>query len=200
MKILRVSVPSLEKTRDRGFVMVALLIGMAVTAVWLSTMLPAWHQQAVREKEENLQFIGSQYAKAIALYYIRNNCALPADPDVLVSGHYLRKKWKDPITQKDFVPQMVGGASTGSTPGQAAQQGRPGGPGQGGQGQVPIPGGANRGGGPTGGATPGAQPGRGGIPTGGGIPVNLGSGQAPLVGMIGVNSESTDTSIRLFNG
>jgi|SRR5579862_4324395 len=187
------------KKREHGFVMVALLIGMAVTAVWLSTMLPAWHQQAVREEEENLVFIGNQYATAIAYYYLKNNCQLPADADVLVEGHYLRKKWKDPITQKDFIPIMVGGTNTGSAPGQSggapgSGNGRQGGATPGGnpaQGQIPA--GGNRGGGAPAG---GAAPGRGGTPTGGGP---VGGGQAALVGLMGVNSESTDTSIRLFN-
>ncbi len=39
---------------DRGYVMVVLLIGIAVTAVWMGALLPSWHQQAVRQKEADL--------------------------------------------------------------------------------------------------------------------------------------------------
>jgi type II secretory pathway pseudopilin PulG len=192
--------------RDKGFVMVALLIGMAVTAVWMATMLPAWRQQAIREKEENLVFYGNQYAKALAHYYLKNNCTLPADVDALVSGHYLRRKWKDPITGKDFLPQMIGGATASGGLGQTpANMGPRGGTGNTGQQQAPI--GGNRGGaqpaapaGPAG----GVNSGRGNTPTGpGGVapgPVQQGgSGQPQLVGLAGVTSESTATSIRLVN-
>jgi len=185
--------------------MVALLIGMAVTAVWMATMLPAWRQQAIREKEENLVFYGNQYAKAIAHYYLKNNCTLPADVDALVSGHYLRRKWKDPITGKDFLPQMIGGASSSGGLGQTpANMGPRGGTGQTGQ-QSPI--GGNRGGAqPAAPAAPagGSNSGRANTPvTPGGVqpgPVApQGSGQAQLAGLAGVASESTATSIRLVN-
>jgi type II secretory pathway pseudopilin PulG len=191
--------------RDRGFVMVALLIGMAVTAVWMATMLPAWRQQAIREKEENLVFYGNQYARAIAHYYLKNNCTLPADVDALVSGHFLRRKWKDPITGKDFLPQMIGGAASsgglGQTPANMGPRGSTGNPGQQ---QAPI--GGNRAGAqpaaPAGPAGVGNS-GRGNTPTGpGGVtpgPVQGGSGQPQLAGLAGVVSESTATSIRLVN-
>jgi hypothetical protein len=106
---------------DAGYLMVVLLIGIAVTAVWMGSMLPSWRQQAVREKEADLIFRGEQYARAIALFY-RKNQRLPPNIDTLVSQRYLRKKYLDPITDKEFLP-------LGSlTPGQTAS---PQGPGRG---------------------------------------------------------------------
>src|SRR6187402_1886025 len=96
---------------ERGFLMVALLIGMAVAAVYLSAALPAWRQQAQREKEEELIFRGKQYARAIMLYQDKNRMANPPDIDILVSQHFLRKKWKDPVTGEDFVPLGIGVAT-----------------------------------------------------------------------------------------
>jgi type II secretory pathway pseudopilin PulG len=119
---------------DRGFMMVAILIGMGVAAIMMTAALPSWRQQVQRTREEELIFRGTQYARAIALYSIRNRGALPMDVDTLVSQHFLRKKWKDPITGKDF--QLVGigivqpGAANtpvgGTTP-QVAGTGRAGG-------------------------------------------------------------------------
>src|SRR5262245_5142210 len=108
---------------DRGYIMVALLVGMTIAAIWMAATLPAWRQQAVREREEELIFRGTQYARAIAFFYRKNNRSLPSDIDSLVSGKYLRKKWKDPITNDDFAligqtPQPVGGATPqGNLPG-----------------------------------------------------------------------------------
>ena len=112
---------------ESGFLMVALLVGMAVAAVYMSAALPAWRQQAQREKEEELIFRGKQYARAIMLYQDKNRGANPPDIDILVSQHFLRKKWKDPVTGEDFVPLGIGVA----TPGSASQSGTSGGQNQG---------------------------------------------------------------------
>ena len=93
---------------DRGFLMVALLIAMAVVAIWMTAALPSWRQQAQREKEEELIFRGEQYAMAIALFQYKNNNVPPQDIDILVSQRFLRKKWKDPVTGCDFLPQGPG--------------------------------------------------------------------------------------------
>lgn len=97
---------------DNGYIMVVLLIGIAVTAVWMAALLPSWHQQSVREKEADLIFRGEQYARAIALYYRKNNQTFPTSIDVLVSQHYLRRKYLDPITGKEFLPTAAGFAQS----------------------------------------------------------------------------------------
>jgi type II secretory pathway pseudopilin PulG len=118
------SSPAPRGTRldDAGFVMVALLVSMAVTAVWMSALLPAWRQQVQREKEAELIFRGEAIARAIYLYRQKNGQNLPPSLDTLVSQRFLRQKYIDPITGKDFLP--VAGATAG--PG----GGRAGGPGQ----------------------------------------------------------------------
>ena len=110
-------------SNDHGYIMVVLLVGMAVAAIWMSALLPAWRQQVQREREEELIFIGEQYARAIVLYQFKNQGAFPPNIEALVSGHYLRKQWKDPITGEDFAPVGPGLAAPG-----APQPGRPTGP------------------------------------------------------------------------
>ena len=110
---------------DAGYVMVVLLIAMAVTAVWMTAALPSWRQQVIREREAELVFRGEAIARAIFLYRQKNGQALPPSIDILVSQRYLRKKYLDPITGKDFF--VVGGAAAvpggtgrgGATPGAA---------------------------------------------------------------------------------
>ena len=178
--------PVRRELDDRGYILVVLLVSMAVAAVWMSAALPAWRQQAMREKELDLIFRGEQYARAIALYQIKNN-SYPLDIDVLVSQRYLRKKWKDPVTGEDF--QLVGLTSgQGGTPNRS---GVPGGVAGG------SPGSASRGGTPVGpgGMTqvPGGAPGRG--------PAQPSLGGQPLIGGVtGVRSVSQATSIRVYNG
>ena len=85
-----------------GFTMVVLLVVMAVMAVGASALLPTWRQQAIRENEEELIFRGNQYARALVLYARKNNNLLPPSVEVLYTGKFLRKKYKDPITGEDF--------------------------------------------------------------------------------------------------
>jgi type II secretory pathway pseudopilin PulG len=97
---------------DAGFVMVALLVAMAVTAVWMGALLPTWRQQVQREKEAELVFRGEAIARAIYLYRQKNGQSLPPNLDTLVSQRFLRKKYIDPITGKDFL--TVAGATAGA--------------------------------------------------------------------------------------
>ena len=174
---------------DRGYVMVILLMGMAIAAVWMAATLPAWRQQAVRQKEEELIFRGQQYARALALFYRKNNRTLPSDIDTLVSGRYLRKKWKDPITNDDFalLGQVAQPGITNGRPG-----GTPTGPGTSGN-----AGNSGRASTPT--AT---TPGRAGNPTGTSSaapsPFGASGGQNGVGGITGVASKSTDTSIKIY--
>ncbi len=89
---------------QHGYAMVALLVGMSVMAVMLTAVMPSWNQMARREKEAELVFRGEQYARAIGLFQRRSGPGvLPPSLDVLVDQKFLRKKYKDPITNDDFA-------------------------------------------------------------------------------------------------
>jgi type II secretory pathway pseudopilin PulG len=150
--------------------MVGLLVAMTVMAIMLGAALPAWHTMAQREKETELIFRGEQYARAIGLYQRRFANAAPPSIDVLVEQKYLRKKYKDPITNDDFQPLTVGGG----LPGQVDQlQGR----GQQPQGGLTQPAGRA-----------------------GGAQATQGRGGAVVGGIMGVTSKSPLKSLRLYNG
>jgi type II secretory pathway pseudopilin PulG len=140
---------STQETRERGYIMVVLLVAMAVGAIWMSALLPAWRQQVQRQREEDLIFIGEQYARSIVLYQMKNQGAFPPNIEALVSGHYLRKQWKDPITGEDFMvigptmTQQQPGRSTGPAPNVPQQPGRGGTPGGGVPGQQQVMAGIN---------------------------------------------------------
>ncbi len=115
--------------------MVVLLIVMGIGAVWMAASLPAWKQQATREKEAELVFRGRQYVRALSLWERKNGPGTrPASIDMMVDNKVLRRKYKDPITGEDFVPLYQGAAANpgqpGGTPNPPGQQGRAGGGGQ----------------------------------------------------------------------
>jgi type II secretory pathway pseudopilin PulG len=111
---------------ERGYAMAALLVSLAVMSVLMTAALPAWRHAAQREKEAELVFRGEQYARAVALFRSKNANAFPASVDVLVQGKYLRKKYLDPVTNKEF--DVIGAATQNPVPGQPPLGGRQGGP------------------------------------------------------------------------
>src|SRR5262245_28820421 len=84
--------------------MAALLVGMTIMAIFMSMALPAWRTAAQREKEAELIFRGQQYARAIVLFQRKYANTFPPNVQILLDGHFLRKKYKDPITDGDFQP------------------------------------------------------------------------------------------------
>ena len=103
------------RSRERGFAMAGLLVAIALVSLALSVAMPTWRTMVQREKEEELIWRGQQYDRAIQLYRKKN--AAPGAPSVdkLVEGRFLRKKYKDPITNGDF--EVVGVSQAGSAPG-----------------------------------------------------------------------------------
>jgi type II secretory pathway pseudopilin PulG len=152
--------------------MVALLVALSIMAVMMTVALPTWHQMAQREKEAELVFRGQQYARAIGLFQKKAGPGvLPPNIDALVEGHYLRKKYKDPITGGDFDVLLAGAPA--ATPGGSTANPAP-------QTQT----GSGRG------ATPPAA-----------APSAFGqAGSAGRGGVMGVASKSKDPSIRIYNG
>jgi type II secretory pathway pseudopilin PulG len=151
--------------------MAALLIALSVMAVLMGALLPHWTTLATREKEQELVFRGNQYARAIGLFQRKFANAAPPSIDVLVEQRFLRKKYKDPITNSDFQPiyanqqAQVIGSPTGS--------GRPG---EQGSATLSTP------------ARQAMQPGANG------------TGATGAGGIIGVTSKSTETSLLVYNG
>src|SRR5688572_12361101 len=118
------------QANQRGYAMAALLVAIALMAVVMTALLPAWRQQVQREKEAELAFRGEQYARAIALFRQKNGNMNPPSIDVLVQGRYIRKKFKDPFTEDGEFQTLTAGQ-------QQSQPGPPGPPGRGGRGSTP---------------------------------------------------------------
>jgi type II secretory pathway pseudopilin PulG len=159
-----------------GYAMAALLVAMSVMMIMMSVAMPVWKQASQREKEEELVFRGEQYARAIGLFKRKYANANPPTIDVLVQERLLRKKYKDPITNDDFVPlTMTTAGQTGRISGSGSS----------------TPGAISPSQGPTTAPAPGRSGGPGASPIG---------PQTAAGGIIGVTSKSKATSIRLYKG
>jgi type II secretory pathway pseudopilin PulG len=178
-----------RRRSEAGYAMAALLVALSIMAVMLSVAMPVWNRTAQREKEEELVFRGLQYVHAIGLFQRKFANAYPPNVDVLVQQRFLRRKFKDPITNDDFVVIPVGQGLPGSAP-QLGEQGA----------QGTNPGGSQaRAGSTSGGSAPATgQRGLQSITTQRGGPG--GTGIQTTAGIVGVTSKSKDTSIRIYNG
>jgi type II secretory pathway pseudopilin PulG len=166
---------------EGGYILAVLLVAMAIAAVWMAALLPAWRHQAMREREEELIFRGEQYARAIALFFRKNNGTLPPNLDALVHGHFLRKKWLDPVTGEEF--NYLGAPAPGQLSSPAGTPGRAGQPGS----IIPPPGSLS--------GIP-SQAGKTGLAT----PPPTGPQGQIIPGMYGVQSKSALTSIKVYQG
>jgi type II secretory pathway pseudopilin PulG len=179
-----------RRRSEAGYAMAALLVALSIMAVMLSVAMPVWNRTAQREKEEELVFRGLQYVHAIGLFQRKFANAYPPNIDVLVEQRFLRKKFKDPITNDDFAVIPVGQGLPGSAP-QAGEQGA--------RGTNPSGGSQARGPSTSGGSPPatGQRGLQSGTPQRGGPG---GTGIQTTAGIAGVTSKSKDTSIRIYNG
>lgn len=100
-----------------GYAMATLLVSMGLMTIFMSAALPAWSQMAQREKETEFLFRANQYALAIVRCQQGRKCGANAPApsiDFLVEQRFLRKKYKDPLTGKDFVPVLINQAVPGA--------------------------------------------------------------------------------------
>ncbi|WP_321790254.1 type II secretion system protein [Burkholderia pyrrocinia] len=96
--------------RQRGLVLLALLIALMLMSIALAGALDVWSLQRRREDERQLLFAGDQYRKAIVRYYGLAR-AYPQTVDDLLDDnrfvkpmHHLRRAYRDPITgQNDWA-------------------------------------------------------------------------------------------------
>lgn len=152
--------------------MAALLVAMSVMAVVMGALLPGWTHMMIREKEEELVFRGNQYVRAIGLFQRKFANTNPPTLDLLVEQRFLRKKYKDPITNDEFQPIFASQAAQGvSAPTGAARPGE--------QATESL-------------GTPAPQV--------AGRLLSGGQGASAAGGIIGVTSKSTEASLRVYNG
>ena len=94
------------RAEQRGFTYLTVLFVVAIMSAGLALVGELWHTSRVREKEAELLFVGDEYRKAIARYYLsgpqrqypRNLSDLIKDPRQPGTVRHLRRLYADPIT------------------------------------------------------------------------------------------------------
>ena len=108
-----VVVMQIGKRASLGFTYIGVLMLVAISGIGLSGVGIVWHQDAQREREKELLFMGEQFRKAIGSYYENSPVANKQYPDKLedlildnrfpVIKRHLRKLYADPMNpSKDW--------------------------------------------------------------------------------------------------
>jgi type II secretory pathway pseudopilin PulG len=105
--------PSLvPRLSNKGFTYMTLLVILTIVGIGLGAAGKYWSNVILRDKEEELLFRGDQYRQAIERYYLGRPGLLqyPQNIDELLQDNrtpankrHLRQRYKDPMTNEDFV-------------------------------------------------------------------------------------------------
>jgi type II secretory pathway pseudopilin PulG len=118
---------SRNRREERGYVLLSLLLMVTLLVVGFAVLLPAFTFEMKRDQEQELIHRGVQYSRAIRAYYKKFG-RYPTrleDLDNTNNLRFLRRRYKDPINQKDFKllhlgeqgVTLAGGIAGGMIPG-----------------------------------------------------------------------------------
>lgn len=128
-----------RRHRQRGYMMITLMLAVALITIGLLAVLPAMKQQAQRDREEELRHRGTAYMRAIQHFYKKFG-RYPTRVEELESTNnlkFLRKRYTDPMSrdakgkEKDFKFLHQQDIALNSGPVLNLTPGQPGQPGQG---------------------------------------------------------------------
>jgi len=124
--VLRARSRQSRRQREQGYVLLTLILMMALLAIATATAISSITFNIKRDREEEMVHRGAQYARAIRAYYKKFG-RYPATIENLENTNqmrFLRKRYKDPITGKDFrllhfgeAKMAMGGMGGGVIPG-----------------------------------------------------------------------------------
>jgi type II secretory pathway pseudopilin PulG len=109
---------------QRGYIMIILMLFVALLAIAAVAIAPSVVFEAKRDREEELIHRGVQYARAVR-HYVKKFGRYPTRIEDLENTNnlrFLRKRYKDPITGKDFKLLHLGEVQLTFAPGIAGAQ------------------------------------------------------------------------------
>src|ERR1700693_2044062 len=104
---------------ERGYVLLMLMLFVALLAIAAGAVAPSIAFRVRRDREEEMIHRGTQYSRAIRRY-VKKTGRYPSRLEELENTNnirFLRKRYKDPITGKDFKLLHVGEVQLTSDPG-----------------------------------------------------------------------------------
>ncbi len=101
----------MTRCREAGFSLAALMASITILLIVMSAAVPTWRYVMQDDREEELIFRGGEIADSIKRFQKKNGNTLPTSLEMLVKGKFLRRAYKDPMTQNGrwrFIRQGQG--------------------------------------------------------------------------------------------
>src|SRR5580692_11511607 len=127
-----------RRRSEGGYILITLILFVALIAIAAIVLAPALAFQIKRDREEELIHRGVQYSRAMK-HFVKKFGRYPTRIEELEKTNqvrFLRKRFKDPITGKDFkilrmgdVQMSFGAGLAGAVPAGGLNPGAPGAPG-----------------------------------------------------------------------
>jgi type II secretory pathway pseudopilin PulG len=118
-------IPNPHHRTQRGYILIILILFVALIAIAAMVLAPAIAFQVKRDREEELIHRGVQYSRAMK-HFVKKFGRYPTRIEELENTNqvrFLRRRYKDPITGKDFkilhmsdVQMAFGGGLAGASP------------------------------------------------------------------------------------
>jgi type II secretory pathway pseudopilin PulG len=108
-----------RKSSESGYILITLMMMCSMIVIMLAVVLPQMSQQIRRDREMELIHRGVQYSRAIRRFYKKNG-RYPVRLEELENSNnirYLRNRYKDPTTGKDFKLLHFGEVQVGQAAG-----------------------------------------------------------------------------------
>lgn len=108
-----------ERANDSGYILLTLMLFVALLAITAAAIAPTITFQIQRDKEEEMIHRAAQYPRAIRRYFKKFG-RFPTRLEELENMNnirFLRKRYKDPITGKDFKMLHLGDVKLSFGPG-----------------------------------------------------------------------------------
>ena len=118
-------IPNLRRRSERGYILITIILFVSLIAIAAVIMAPVIAFQVKRDREEELIHRGVQYSRAMK-HFVKKFGRYPMGLEELENTNqvrFLRRRYKDPITGKDFkilhmgdVQMAFGAGIAGATP------------------------------------------------------------------------------------
>jgi type II secretory pathway pseudopilin PulG len=109
---------SAARRSERGYILIMLMLVVALLAIVAAAVAPSVAFRVRRDREEEMIHRGVQYSRAIRRY-VKKTGRYPSRLEDLENSNnirFLRRRYKDPITNKDFKLLHVGEVQLTSAP------------------------------------------------------------------------------------
>jgi len=108
----------------KGYVVIILMLAVFAIGIGMLVAVPFWQTEVRREQEEELIFRGRQYVEAVRLYTAKNPGRFPTSLKELLEKKFIRKLYKDPLTESGEWTVICNPSTSGSSSSAAGATGQ----------------------------------------------------------------------------